>query len=125
MDGVLREFFIMLGSPTGWVIPVGMVLIAAFAVWLHFYTGGGERDVKRNGNDVDARITGVRVDEGDCIVTYEFVEPVSGKRFSRSGVYGFQVKTLPVVGGVISVRYRRKRPAWSRMLSEPSMRRGR
>ena len=121
MDGVVREFFMMLASPTGWFIPVGMMLIAGFGVWLHVYARDGTYKVKHEGANIDAAITDVRVDEGDCIVTYEFVDPSTGKRFSRSGVYGFQVKMLPVVGHTIAVRYRPDRPGWSRMPSEPTM----
>jgi hypothetical protein len=77
-----------------------------------------ERLVFSTGLSIQATILEVRVDEGDCIDRYRFVEPLSGKPYERSGIAGFRMSNIPKEGERIAVEYLARDPSWSRLVGE-------
>lgn len=98
-----------------WVIFIG---IPSFGIWLKIHTVRMEQAVFQEGIPISATVIDVRIDEGDCVVSYRFLDQESGKTFSRSGVLGFQMENPPLEGESIPIRYLKRKPAWSRMEGE-------
>ncbi|AFY73791.1 hypothetical protein Syn7502_01745 [Synechococcus sp. PCC 7502] len=94
---------------------VGILVLAYIA---QLYTVKKEREVFNQGVTIWADIIEVRIDEGDCIVRYRFIEPQSHKKFERSGVIGFLLENPPQEGEKIQVKYLPRNPHWSRMVGE-------
>lgn len=102
-----------------WWIPASVVVaLPVIGIALHLRRVGTERRIFSEGVAIAATVTDVRIDEGDCVVTYAFTDEPTGRTFSRSGVLGFQMKQPPVRGDTVAVRYLRENPAWSRMADE-------
>ena len=95
-----------------------MVAIPLFGIAHHLWAVYHERQVLSTGLEIQATVLDVRVDEGDCIVRYRFVEPLSGKSYERSGIAGFLTSTIPEEGERIAVRYLARDPSWSRLVGE-------
>jgi len=100
-----------------WILAL-MVGILLFGVGLHLWILRHEREVFSAGIETQAQILEVRLDEGDCIVRYRFVEPLSGKAYERSGIAGFLMPVMPTEGDFIAVKYLARAPKWSRMVGE-------
>jgi hypothetical protein len=100
-----------------WIVAL-MLGIPLFGAALHYWTLSHEREVFSMGAQIQATVLDVRVDEGDCIVRYAFVDPLSGKSFARSGILGFQLTQLPEEGDQIPVKYLSRNPSWSRLVGE-------
>ncbi len=77
-----------------------------------------ERILFRDGVTISAVVRDVRIDEGDCIVEYAFVDPKSGRTFSRSGVAGFLMADPPKPGDSVDVTYLPGNPRLSRLVGE-------
>jgi hypothetical protein len=95
-----------------------LVSIPLFGITHYLWAVHHERQVSSTGLAIQATILEVRMDEGDCIVRYRFVEPLSGKSYERSGIAGFLMNSIPKEGERIAVKYLASDPSWSRLVGE-------
>ncbi len=98
------------------ILLMGSVLL--FGIAHHIWVLHHERKVLSTGLEIQAAVLEVRMDEGDCIVRYRFVEPLSGKSYERSGIAGFLMSNTPKEGERIAVKYLARDPSWSRLVGE-------
>jgi hypothetical protein len=95
-----------------------MVVISLFGIAHRMWVVHHERQVFSLRLEIQASILEVRVDEGDCIVRYGFVQPLNGKSYQRSGIAGFLMSNMPKEGERIAVKYLASDPNWSRLVGE-------
>ena len=91
----------------------------AFTAWLFLMGNNRKRLVRREGQSMLATVTEVRDDRADMetVVTYEFTDPATGRRYSRTGVLQRRVQ-IPIEGEKIEVIYVPRKPSISRLKNE-------
>jgi hypothetical protein len=106
------------------MVDIGFLAIAALMVSIIggaylFHARGRrtEREIVEEGIQIEALVEDVRNDEGDCLVTYTYTDTESGRKISRTGVFGFIVAG-PMVGEKVVIRVHPRNRSESRLESE-------
>ncbi|AFY60451.1 DUF3592 domain-containing protein [Synechococcus sp. PCC 6312] len=108
------------GAPLGTVILIGLVALLFVCVALFILIPRiNEKTLRRKGRFIQATVVDVRDDRTDfqTIVTYEFFDPNTGKKYCRTGVLERSLG-LPREGGDIEVIYLPDNPTVSRLKYE-------